>query len=122
MTERQLLKIEKAMLSMASATSQVSGSHLATFAGDLAQAVLAYLPFDANRLVKHLPDFEAFDVFGHVARVRLGDLVQHIKARLKMTLALPFPVSRLASLLPGRRWCCDQCRVDDGFLASSSIH
>ncbi|WP_168208308.1 hypothetical protein [Janthinobacterium tructae] len=75
MAECQLLEIAKAMPSMASATSQVSGSHLATFAGDLAQAVLAYLPFDANREVKHLPDFEAFDVFGNVDRVRLGDSV-----------------------------------------------
>lgn len=46
--ERQLLDVAKAMPLIASATSQVSGSHLATFAGDLAQAVLACLPFDAN--------------------------------------------------------------------------
>jgi hypothetical protein len=73
--ECQLLQIAKAMPSMASATSQVSGSHLATFAGDLVQAVVANLPFDANRLVKHLPEFEAFDVFRHMDRVRLGDSI-----------------------------------------------
>ena len=51
---------------------QVGGRHLATLAGDLEQPVLVNKPIDAGRQVERLPGFEAFDVFEHVPRVRLG--------------------------------------------------
>jgi hypothetical protein len=51
---------------------QVSGCHLAAFAGDLEQAVLVNQPLDAGRQVECLPRLEAFDVLQHVARIRLG--------------------------------------------------
>ena len=51
---------------------QVGGRHLAALAGNLEQPVLVHQSFDAGRQVKRLPRLEAFDVFQHVPRIRLG--------------------------------------------------
>jgi hypothetical protein len=51
---------------------QVGGRHLAALAGDLEQPVLVNQAFDAGRQVERLPRLEAFDVFQHVPRIRLG--------------------------------------------------
>lgn len=51
---------------------EVSGRHLAALAGDLEQAILVNLPFDASGQVERLQSFEALDVFKHVPRVGLG--------------------------------------------------
>ena len=50
---------------------QIGGRHLATFAGDLEQAVLVNQPLDACWQVERLPGFETFDMFEHVPRIRL---------------------------------------------------
>ena len=56
---------------------QVGGRHLAAFSGDLEQPVLVNQALDAGRQVECLPRFETFDVFEHVARIRLdGRLAQ----------------------------------------------
>ncbi len=51
---------------------QVGGRHRAAFASDLEQPVLMHQPLDAGWQIKHLPGLEAFDVFQHVPRIRLG--------------------------------------------------
>lgn len=52
--------------------SQVRGRHLTALAGDLEQPILVNQALDARRQVEGVPGFEAFDVFKHVPRIRLG--------------------------------------------------
>ncbi|EKE16638.1 MAG: hypothetical protein ACD_10C00882G0003 [uncultured bacterium] len=51
---------------------QVGGRHLATLTGNFEQPVLMNKPLNARRQVERPPNLEAFDVFQHVPRIRLG--------------------------------------------------